>query len=418
MPPTPSAALLRHSATALLRRLPPRRPLNRLPRALASPFHSSPATRLPALQRPIVAQLPSGEEKEIPTRWLRDHCHCAECVNQDTLQRSFDSFTNTDKTPKNVASKENGLEVTWQETGHKSLYPWEWLATNIQKKEAPPKYSLWGAEIAKSPPAVHYDEIMASDAGVGKWTAKIREHGFCFVDGTPVSPEKTEELLNRIAFIRETHYGAFYDFTSDLTMKDTAYTTLALPAHTDTTYFTDPAGLQLFHLLSHDGTGGTSLLVDGFACAAQLRSSHPEAYDILSRVPVPWHASGNEGVVITPAAWVPVFTLDAEGAVRQLRWNNDDRASMPVEVAEGVAYEEWFEAARVWNSIITDKKNEYWEQLVPGRPVIFDNWRVMHARSAFEGKRRMCGGYINRDDFVSRYWNTNFSREEVLKRII
>jgi trimethyllysine dioxygenase len=152
-------------------------------------------------------------------------------------------------------------------------------------------------------------------------------------------------------------------------MKDTAYTTLALPAHTDTTYFTDPAGLQLFHLLSHDGTGGASLLVDGFACAAQMRSSHPEAYDILSRVPVPWHASGNEGVVITPAAWVPVFTLDAEGGVRQLRWNNDDRASMPVEVAEGVAYEEWFEAARVWNSIITDKKNEYWEQLVPGRPV-------------------------------------------------
>lgn len=152
-------------------------------------------------------------------------------------------------------------------------------------------------------------------------------------------------------------------------MKDTAYTTLALPAHTDTTYFTDPAGLQLFHLLSHSGTGGASLLVDGFACASQMRSSHPEAYDILSRVPVPWHASGNEGVVITPAAWVPVFTLDGEGAVRQLRWNNDDRASMPVEVAEGVGYEEWFEAARVWNSIITDKKNEYWEQLVPGRPV-------------------------------------------------
>ncbi|KFY07001.1 hypothetical protein V491_08566 [Pseudogymnoascus sp. VKM F-3775] len=90
---------------------------------------------------------------------------------------------------------------------------------------------------------------------------------------------------------------------------------------------------------------------------------------------------------------------------------------MPLET-EGVTYEEWFEAARVWNSIITDKKNEYWEQLVPGRPVIFDNWRVMHARSAFEGKRRMCGGYINRDDFISRYWNTNFSREEILKRII
>ena len=31
--------------------------------------------------------------------------------------------------------------------------------------------------------------------------------------------------------------GSFWDFTSDLAKGDTAYTTLALGAHTDTTYF-------------------------------------------------------------------------------------------------------------------------------------------------------------------------------------
>jgi hypothetical protein len=31
--------------------------------------------------------------------------------------------------------------------------------------------------------------------------------------------------------------GTFWDFTSDLAKGDTAYTTLALAAHTDTTYF-------------------------------------------------------------------------------------------------------------------------------------------------------------------------------------
>lgn len=152
-------------------------------------------------------------------------------------------------------------------------------------------------------------------------------------------------------------------------MKDTAYTSLALPAHTDNTYFTDPAGLQLFHILSHTGgTGGTSLLVDGFACAAQLRQQHPAAFAILAAVPVPAHASGNEGVVITPAAPLPVFNLDpATQELRQLRWNNDDRATMPLEPAPGIAFDEWFEAARLWNAVITEKQNEYWEQLVPGR---------------------------------------------------
>lgn len=41
-------------------------------------------------------------------------------------------------------------------------------------------------------------------------------------------------------------------------------------------------------------------------------------------------------------------------------------------------------------------------KLVPGTPVIFDNWRVLHGRDAFEGERRMCGGYIGMDDFLAR----------------
>lgn len=31
--------------------------------------------------------------------------------------------------------------------------------------------------------------------------------GFCFVTGVPIDPEKTKELIERIAFIRLTHYG-------------------------------------------------------------------------------------------------------------------------------------------------------------------------------------------------------------------
>ena len=31
-----------------------------------------------------------------------------------------------------------------------------------------------------------------------------------------------------------------------------------------------------------------------------------------------------------------------------------------------------------------------------------DNQRVLHGRSAFTGERRMCGAYINMDDFVSK----------------
>ena len=36
-----------------------------------------------------------------------------------------------------------------------------------------------------------------------------RKWGFCFIDGCPVSGKATQELIERIAFIRQTHYGTF-----------------------------------------------------------------------------------------------------------------------------------------------------------------------------------------------------------------
>lgn len=34
--------------------------------------------------------------------------------------------------------------------------------------------------------------------------------------------------------------------------------------------------------------------------------------------------------------------------------------------------------------------------------VVFDNQRILHGRSGFTGSRRLCGGYINGDDYRSR----------------
>lgn len=152
-------------------------------------------------------------------------------------------------------------------------------------------------------------------------------------------------------------------------MKDTAYTSLALAAHTDNTYFTDPSGLQAFHLLSHtDGDGGSSLLVDGFSCAAKLRLRHPWAHKILASTPLNWHASGNEGIVIIPAKKYPVLGLDGEaGELLQVRWNNDDRAGLQMRLHGDKDVEEWYEAARVWDGIVKAGENEFWCRLRPGR---------------------------------------------------
>lgn len=124
----------------------------------------------------------------------------------------------------------------------------------------------------------------------------------------------------------------------------------------------------MFHLLSHtNGLGGASLLVDGFKAAAQLKEESPDAYHTLSTVNIYSHASGNDGISIQPYRSFPVLLHDEEsGHLVQVRWNSSDRAAvdMPIEQVE-----QWYDAARKWASILSSQKNEYWEQLRPGRPV-------------------------------------------------
>jgi alpha-ketoglutarate-dependent taurine dioxygenase len=40
--------------------------------------------------------------------------------------------------------------------------------------------------------------------------------------------------------------------------------------------------------------------------------------------------------------------------------------------------------------------------LRPGEVLLVDNWRVLHGRAAYQGERRLCGAYLNREDFESR----------------
>lgn len=327
-----------------------------------------------------------------------------------------------DIAPSSFSTEQDGLRIVWNDDGHESFYNYDWLHRHsyspVLEKPELPVQTLWGKEILEKPPTISYAEVMKDDAGIGQWLSMIQRFGFAFISETPVEAEATKKLLERIAFIRETHYGGFYDFSPDLEHGDTAYTNLALKAHTDTTYFSDPAGLQMFHLLEFNGTGGESLLVDGFKAAKTLRSENPKAYSTLSRVRVPTHSAGDIDKCIRPSVGnhaFPIINHDpATGMLYQVRYNNDDRSTM-TSWHDDSEVEDFYDALRAWEEVLTRTSEEVWFPLQPGTALIFDNWRVLHGRSAFEAsKRRMCGGYINRDDYMSRLSLTTKGRERVM----
>ncbi|CAN8095694.1 unnamed protein product [Discula destructiva] len=364
------------------------------------------------------------------------------------MQRNFNIFDVPDMltlAPLEVKAETNGLRIIWNHENHESFYDWAFVERYGDAGCRPPpnvssQRHLWGSEIANARPTVEYEEVMdsSSEAGMAKLMGQLMRFGLAFVENTPFDDAvHTKRLLERIGPIRETHYGGFYDFVPDMAKADTAYTNIALPAHTDTTYFTDPAGLQAFHILSHtpppdapEGTqpsGGKSLLVDGFRAAKILRKERPKMFDVLATKGVPWHASGNQGITITPDEEKPVIRLASAHKrlmaqdpfmISQIRWNNDDRGVNPPRGRKGTKAASWYMAAAKWNEILKRESSEFWFQLRPGQTLIFDNHRVLHGRSAFTGLRRVCGAYVNRDDFVSRWRNTNFPREEVLAQVI
>jgi alpha-ketoglutarate-dependent taurine dioxygenase len=54
------------------------------------------------------------------------------------------------------------------------------------------------------------------------------------------------------------------------------------------------------------------------------------------------------------------------------------------------------------NRRLSDRANWLSVPLRPGTALIFDNWRTLHGRLGYSGRRVFCGCYHNREDFESR----------------
>ena len=337
-----------------------------------------------------------------PWIWLRDHAHDDETLHPVTQQRQlFTAGLPLDLVAVDAVLEEDSIDLEWSDDSPNSVLPVSFLAKyrmpTIPRPTAHDDITLWdGATIRPRVPMVAYAAVMNTEDGVREWLAKTAEFGFCLAVGTPANAAATEALLRRIGYVRETIFGGMWEFTADLTRADTAYTNLELRPHTDGTYSHDAPGVQLLHCLQFEGTGGESTMVDAFAIAQHMATKMPEHFTTLSTVAVPGQYIG-DGAHLMAAR--PVFRHDHAGHLVQVSFNNYDRAPFLLPEHEMIAF---YEALRAFDTMANDITMQWRHVLAPGEALLFDNWRVMHGRGSFTGLRRMCGGYVNREDLESR----------------
>jgi trimethyllysine dioxygenase len=364
----------------------------------------APTASISALELGSVAldvQWSDGVRTAYPWIWLRDHAHDADTLHPVTQQRQlFTAELDAHMRGESAEVIDTDLVVRWPGGVDESVLPLAFLARFRQPRPArvgiTHERELWDAESIRPTPSIGFEAVMSTDQGVLDWLGLVARYGFAIVTDTPADVEHTEALIRRAGYVRETIFGGFWEFTADLSKADTAYTTLELRPHTDGTYSHDAPGLQMLHCLEFDGEGGESTIVDGFRVAAELRVRHPEHYRTLSTVAIPGQYIG-DGAHLMAAR--PAFRHDETGELVQVSFNNYDRAPFLFDPDDTVAL---YDAIRAFDRVANDLRLQWRHVLAPGEALLFDNWRVLHGRTAYSGRRRLCGAYLNHEDFESR----------------
>jgi trimethyllysine dioxygenase len=343
-----------------------------------------------------------GINSRYPWLWVRDHAHDDATMHPVTQQRQLDTAAIPgDLRACSATLEDDVVRVVWHLDGEASDVPIAFL----HRFRSPQPVSItvdraaatWDASaIADGPIEIPYQAVMDSDDGVCTWLSTVAAYGFAIVTGTPATPAATETLIRRVGYVRETIFGGFWEFTADLAKADLAYSTVHLPAHTDGTYSHDAPGLQMLHCLSFDGDGGESTLVDGFKIAEVLQASESQLFEILSSVAIPGQYIGDGSHLMAAR---PVFRHDHNGALVQVSYNNSDRAPFLLPADEMTRL---YDALRAFDTLANSEAMQWRQVLRPGNALLFDNWRVLHGRFAYTGKRTLCGAYLNHEDFESR----------------
>ncbi len=140
--------------------------------------------------------------------------------------------------------------------------------------------------------------------------------------------------------------------------------------------------------------------MDGFAAAAAFRAADPASFGTVTGTPAPFGYVDKETEL---RASQPLIELSPRGRVRGVRFNSRSMRPLRGSHAEITAF---YAAYRRWAGLLGRAGRQLNLRLAPGDCLVFDNTRVLHARTAFSMSpgspgRHLQGCYADLDGLAS-----------------
>ncbi|MBI04964.1 MAG: gamma-butyrobetaine hydroxylase [Pelagibacteraceae bacterium] len=347
-----------------------------------------------------------NHESKFHFLWLRDNCPTS--FHLDSKMRKFNILSvSKDIYPKKINNTKNKLIIHWNEHNHISHYELRWLRNhcyteiNNQKYQSP--YLLWKNDLNQKLKLIilNHDDIISNNNELIKWLELLNIYGIAIIKNAPTSSKSAFEILNKISHHRETFFGTPFEVINIPKPNNQAYTADALTNHSDLPYFEYAPGYQFLHCLENTANGGDSTAVDGFAVANYLKNNEKEVFNILTSTQIKFKDNDFTQKAIR-ILYSPIITLTKDNDFNDIRLNMGAMATIDVHPDK---MKKFYEAYRLFTSLLNDKKFMIEFKLEKGDIFCFNNRRVLHGRSAFDpnsGNRHLQGYYIERDEIISK----------------
>src|SRR5215472_6196107 len=359
------------------------------------------AARVSSTPEALTIEWRAGGVTEFASLWLRDN------VREDRDAASGQRLVDIVDLPaapriRAVRTDAGRVHIEWEGEARGAAFDLGWLAAQAagavaQRPELEPRLWLEGARLDARRDFA-WAELAAARSGPRvrlEWLTRLAQDGIAFLESVPCEAAAILGAASLIGRVAETNYGLLFDVRTVPQPENLAYSDLGLGLHTDNPYREPVPGFQALHALVTSPEGGDSLFADGFALAAHLRESAPEAFRVLTATAVPFHYASADAELYASR---PLIQLSCEGEIAAVHYNN---RSIRVGARAAPAF---YAAYRRFAALLREPRFQLRRRLADGDLVVFDNQRVLHGRTAFTSAkhpRHLQGCYLTRDSVFS-----------------